>query len=358
MILIGGSCGGRYSRPITGITCYENRILQNNEHSHFWEDCQFCLNNGIYLIVNIDTYLTGGRWCPTNQQLRDFVIATKNKLKKLGATKSNCRFTVDNESDEYCTFDYYMNMVRVVHDALNNEFDLGAGNFRTQRKDWYEALAKLSYQKYYEVFDYHMQDGLNDVDDISAYCNWIGYLKNTYKLRVAVTEGNNFYNVTTEKGHSLLKAQIRYAESIGAEAFCFVYANWMHNGIESDENMSYNWNGHLITSYWNDMREFINSKKPLERLDMELNYVKKGSRNEETKTIQQIMLDEGYDLSPYGADGIYGKVTEAAIRKWQTDNNLKVDGIVGKETWQWIIENIATGLKRFIQLIIKKASFR
>jgi len=358
-IRIGGSCGGRYSRPITGITCYENRILQNNEHKMFWEDSKFCINNKIFLIVNIDTYKTGGRWRPTNPELRQFVIDTKNKLKTLGANKSNCRFTYDNESDEHESFDDYMNGVRVVHDALGGEFDLGAGNFRTQRKDWYESLAKLSYQKHYEYFDFHMQDGLNDIDDIRSYCNWILYLKNAYKLKIAVTEGNNFYNVSSEKGHSLLKDQILGAELIGCSDFCFVYANWMHNGEEDDDNMSYNWNFNPVSQYWDDMFNFINSKKPKGIIDMiELNYVKPGSKNEETRTIQQIMIDEGYDLGSYGADGIYGNKTKEAILKWQTDNNLKVDGVVGKETWQWIIENIKTGIIRFLQLIARKASYK
>lgn len=127
-MLIGGSCGGRFSRPIQGTTCYENRILQNGEHAYFYQDCKFCLENNIYLIVNIDSYLTNSRWRPTNLELRNFVIDTKNRLRSLGSNKSNTRFTVDNESDEYCDFNYYMNIVRVIHDALSGEFDLGAGS--------------------------------------------------------------------------------------------------------------------------------------------------------------------------------------------------------------------------------------
>ena len=91
---------------------------------------------------------------------------------------------------------------------------------------------------------------------------------------------------------------------------------------------------------------------------IEINFVKYGSHNEETRAVQQIILDEGYFLGPYGADSIYGARTKAAILKWQADNGLAVDGIVGKETWQWIIENIKTGKTRFLQLIVRKASFR
>ncbi|MCL5073860.1 MAG: peptidoglycan-binding protein [Actinobacteria bacterium] len=128
--------------------------------------------------------------------------------------------------------------------------------------------------------------------------------------------------------------------------------------------MSYNWNFNSLASTrdnWNDMKSFINSKKPKEVInimDFEFNYVKPGSKNEETRAIQQIMIDEGYDLGSYGADGIYGAKTKEAILKWQTDNGLKVDGIVGRETWQWILENLLTGKERFLQLIVRKANFK
>jgi len=133
----------------------------------------------------------------------------------------------------------------------------------------------------------------------------------------------------------------------------------MHNSEEDDDKMSYNWNYNPMSSYWGDMLNFINEKKSKELIDMiELNYVKYGSHNEETRAVQQIMIDEGYNLGSWGADGIYGAKTKEAILKWQTDNNLKVDGIVGKETWQWIIGNIKTGMIRFLQLLVRKASFR
>ena len=33
------------------------------------------------------------------------------------------------------------------------------------------------------------------------------------------------------------------------------------------------------------------------------------------------------------ADGDFGKQTDKAVRIWQKNNNLKVDGIVGPNTW-------------------------
>jgi hypothetical protein len=48
---------------------------------------------------------------------------------------------------------------------------------------------------------------------------------------------------------------------------------------------------------------------------------------------QQKLVKLGYDLSPYGADGKFGRKTEDAVKAFQTDHRLKADGIVGKDTW-------------------------
>ncbi len=341
-IKIGGSCIGRFSRVISGTTCAEVRLLQNNEHPYAWQDIEFCIKNNIYCIVNIDSYITGGHWRPTNSQLRNFVIETKTRLREFGATKLNCRFTYDNESNEYLQdFNDYMNGVRVVHDALNKEFDLGAGNFTTQAKDWYESLAKLNYQKYYEYFDFHMQDGLNSEYDIDKYIEWIYGLSIKYNIeKLAVTEGNNFYNVSTPEGHNLLKAQITYAEVIGCSDFCFVYANWQHNSEEDDDNMAYCWNGIPLASAkdnWNDMLNFINSKKSIEDDDMKLDKLyKKGSKGIGVKFIQKVV--NKYMGSNLIIDGIWGDLTEAGVREFQEAKGLQIDGKVGIETFPAMIE--------------------
>ena len=339
---IGGSVGGRFSRPIEGITCYENRLLQNSEHKYFWTDAKFCISNNIYLIINIDSYLTNSRWYPTNQTLRDFVIWTKNELKKLGANKYNTRFTADNESDEYCDFEYYMNYVRVIHDALGRDFDLGAGNFRTQSKEWYEHLAEQYIGGHYEVFDFHMQDGLDEVTDIDIYIRWIEYIKNKYGIkRIAVTEGNNFYNVTTLHGHNLLKAQINYAEYVGCEDFCFPYVNWMNNGEEKDNNMAYNWNFHPVSPFWEDMKNFIRGKNIIieEFDDMKLKVLKLGSRGNQVKFLQEILAEEYGFENTGGYDGIFGALTEKQVKEYQRANGLSVDGIAGKDTMFDLIWN-------------------
>ncbi len=53
--------------------------------------------------------------------------------------------------------------------------------------------------------------------------------------------------------------------------------------------------------------------------------LKIGSRGKEVKELQEFL--------EIGADGIFGKGTEASVKKWQSLNNLTADGIVGPATW-------------------------
>ena len=45
------------------------------------------------------------------------------------------------------------------------------------------------------------------------------------------------------------------------------------------------------------------------------------------------LIQLGYDLSPYGADGKYGDTTIREVKKFQTASGLTADGICGQMTW-------------------------
>lgn len=57
-----------------------------------------------------------------------------------------------------------------------------------------------------------------------------------------------------------------------------------------------------------------------------------GSSGEEVKKLQQSLINAGYDIGSSGVDGIYGDATLAAVKKYQGDNGLTVDGIAGNNT--------------------------
>jgi peptidoglycan hydrolase-like protein with peptidoglycan-binding domain len=60
--------------------------------------------------------------------------------------------------------------------------------------------------------------------------------------------------------------------------------------------------------------------------------LRNGSTGVNVKSLQNALITAGYDVGAAGADGIYGNATAAAVRKYQQDNGLAVDGIAGKDT--------------------------
>ena len=60
----------------------------------------------------------------------------------------------------------------------------------------------------------------------------------------------------------------------------------------------------------------------------------KGSKGSVVKECQTRLVELGYDVGSCGIDGIFGKETLAAVKAFQQDHRLKVDGIVGPQTWK------------------------
>jgi peptidoglycan hydrolase-like protein with peptidoglycan-binding domain len=58
--------------------------------------------------------------------------------------------------------------------------------------------------------------------------------------------------------------------------------------------------------------------------------LKKGSKGSGVKAVQTKLIKLGYNTG--SADGIYGTLTEKAVRAFQTDAGITVDGVVGPQT--------------------------
>lgn len=57
-----------------------------------------------------------------------------------------------------------------------------------------------------------------------------------------------------------------------------------------------------------------------------------GSTGREVAKLQEALAAAGYNVGNAGADGVYGKATAAAVKQYQKDHGLAVDGIAGKNT--------------------------
>lgn len=60
--------------------------------------------------------------------------------------------------------------------------------------------------------------------------------------------------------------------------------------------------------------------------------LRKGDKGKAVMDLQEKLLRLGYSLPKYGADGDFGKETEAAVKAFQKDHGLNVDGVAGPAT--------------------------
>ena len=65
---------------------------------------------------------------------------------------------------------------------------------------------------------------------------------------------------------------------------------------------------------------------------IEVSILRRGNTGPAVKQLQSDLMELGYDLGKYKADGSYGDDTKAAVVAFQLDNHLKADGIAGPIT--------------------------
>ena len=56
-----------------------------------------------------------------------------------------------------------------------------------------------------------------------------------------------------------------------------------------------------------------------------------GSSGAAVRVLQRLLVSNGYAVR---VDGIYGALTETAVKAFQNQQNLGVDGVVGQRTWR------------------------
>lgn len=82
----------------------------------------------------------------------------------------------------------------------------------------------------------------------------------------------------------------------------------------------------------------VQARTETEKIVQELATVKLGSTGETVRTAQGALLARGYAIGVSGVltagiDGVFGKLTDSAVRRAQEKAGITVDGIVGPATW-------------------------
>lgn len=65
---------------------------------------------------------------------------------------------------------------------------------------------------------------------------------------------------------------------------------------------------------------------------VKLHSLKKGCRGEAVEALQALLISKGYPCGEYGIDGSFGAMTDKAVRSYQSDMELEVDGSAGPIT--------------------------
>jgi peptidoglycan hydrolase-like protein with peptidoglycan-binding domain len=65
--------------------------------------------------------------------------------------------------------------------------------------------------------------------------------------------------------------------------------------------------------------------------------VQQGSNGDAVRAVQSQIHSRGDGASQVAVDGVFGPVTDAAVRAFQTLLGLTVDGIVGPQTWNHLV---------------------
>ena len=66
--------------------------------------------------------------------------------------------------------------------------------------------------------------------------------------------------------------------------------------------------------------------------------LKRGSEGADVKQLQQYLIQLGYDMGKWGADGEFGGATELAVKAFQKDSALEADGQYGEKTHEALLQ--------------------
>jgi len=70
---------------------------------------------------------------------------------------------------------------------------------------------------------------------------------------------------------------------------------------------------------------------------IDLPILKKGDKSEVVRTMQWLLIRNGYDMEGYGADASFGGATRRAVERFQAENDLAVTSQCDAATWRKLL---------------------
>jgi len=154
-------------------------------------------------------------------------------------------------------------------------------------------------------------------------------------LTLATDVYNQLINGTTQLGRGVKTLNVSMLSSVNCPA-CLVEAGFMTNFLEAKFMLDPDFQMEVGEEACQGVCDFLNVEyiEPF-TTTTGLPTLKYGSQGRSVQFLQYALIQNGY--SPQGADGYFGSNTLTAVKEFQTDNNLTIDGVVGPNTWQYLL---------------------
>lgn len=133
----------------------------------------------------------------------------------------------------------------------------------------------------------------------------------------------NYYELLNTNLYKRVKANVPYAEQMAQIKLCGYMTSSKEVNSVINTIKRYNLTRYDIVDCYDEILVPTETKV--------YPTLRRGSRSEYVRSLQILLNLHGYQCGT--ADGIFGKKTDNAVRRWQSDHNLVADGIVGKLTW-------------------------
>lgn len=134
----------------------------------------------------------------------------------------------------------------------------------------------------------------------------------------------NYYELLNTKLYARVQANADYKTQMQQIKAC----GYMTSSTEVNSVLN------LIAKYNLTQYDGVeNAIQPVEEYREPVTNLKRGSKGNGVKWVQDKLNKHGYSLT---IDGIFGEKTESAVKNFQTAKNITVDGIVGRQTREYL----------------------
>jgi hypothetical protein len=211
----------------------------------------------------------------------------------------------------------------------------------------YKRSDKIRLSKNFRLDEFKCKCGKCDpilVDD--ALVTWLQKIRDHFGRSVNINSGYRCatHNASPKVGGSksshhvkgmaadirvegILPSEVaKYAESIGIQRIG-LYDNFVHIGSGTEKKF---WKGH------EGARVDTFGGKP-KTVTLELPVLKAGCRGDSVMALQAMLMGYGYECGDRGGCGTFDDDTELALREYQQDCQLEVDGSCGRRTWSSLL---------------------